>query len=334
MKSPITGKEMKLCKERRQLSFRKEVFDVIFHYYLDENNGEQFTTTDLDNLNLSQVYNQYRDRFNIPFTEEIKAIREQYGVPLTKMSAILGFGVNSYGQYEKGDIPSISNGRLIQIAADPMQFLGMVELCEELDEKTKIKYKQKAHKLLDEQKRNKFRYYLNNYFLGDPLPDIYSGYRKPNLKKLTEMIKFFAERIQPFKTKLNKLLFYADFLMFKQTCFSISGTRYRAINMGPVPHNFQSVFEYLGNSKEIMINYVVFPKGYIGEQFLIADGNKFDVSVFAVEEMELLNKVADMFKDTSTNDIVDLSHLESAWQDNHDDKTLISYNYAFDIQTN
>ncbi|WP_394351640.1 type II toxin-antitoxin system antitoxin SocA domain-containing protein [Lunatibacter salilacus] len=38
---------------------------------------------------------------------------------------------------------------------------------------------------------------------------------------------------------MNKLLFYADFLMFKRSCFSISGVRYKAIDMGPVPFNFQ-----------------------------------------------------------------------------------------------
>jgi hypothetical protein len=67
MKSPITGKEMRLTKERRSMDFRKETFEVVFHYYKCEDSGEQFTTTALDEVNMNQVYNQYRDKFNIPF---------------------------------------------------------------------------------------------------------------------------------------------------------------------------------------------------------------------------------------------------------------------------
>lgn len=71
MKSPITGKEMKLTRERRSMDFRKEAFEIVFHYYKCEDSGEQFTTTALDEVNTNQVYNQYRDKFNILFPDEI-----------------------------------------------------------------------------------------------------------------------------------------------------------------------------------------------------------------------------------------------------------------------
>ncbi|OJV44334.1 MAG: hypothetical protein BGO29_13470 [Bacteroidales bacterium 36-12] len=95
---------------------------------------------------MAQVYNQYRDKFNIPFPDEITRIREKHGIPVTKISTILGLGVNSYGQYEKGEMPSISNARLIQMANDPKKFVEMVELCDDLDESTKSKYLNKAQK--------------------------------------------------------------------------------------------------------------------------------------------------------------------------------------------
>ena len=128
MKSPITGKEMKLIKERRSMHFRKEEFEVVFHYYKCEDSGEQFTTTSMDEVNMNQVYNQYRDRFNIPFPDEITRIREKYGLPANKMSEVLGFGVNTYRQYEAGEIPSIANAKLIQMAEDPKIFMGMINL--------------------------------------------------------------------------------------------------------------------------------------------------------------------------------------------------------------
>ncbi|MEZ5004543.1 MAG: DUF4065 domain-containing protein [Chitinophagales bacterium] len=331
MKSPITGKEMTLIKEKRSMNFRKESFDIVFHYYKCASSGEQFTTTALDEVNMNQVYNQYRDLFNIPFPDEIIRIREKYGLAASKMSTILGFGINSYRQYESGEMPSTSNAKLIQMVDQPKNFLEMVELCDLLDEKVKKKYIQKAKSLIEEMQRNHFNFNIRDYLLGSHLADIYSGYRNPSLEKLTEMVVYFSDKLQPFKTKMNKLLFYADFFMFKQSCFSMSGIRYRAIDMGPVPNNFQSIFEYLANKDQFDIFYTKFPKGYIGEQFKARKDRPFNESLFSNSELEVLKMVANKFKSTKTQEIIEFSHLEEAWKKNEKEKQEISYEYAFDL---
>lgn len=331
MKSPVTGREMILTKEPRSMDFRKETFEVVFHSYKCEDSGEQFTTTSLDELNLNQVYNQYRNRFNIPFPDEIIRIREKYELSAARMSEILGLGVNSYRQYEAGEMPSIANAKLIQMAEDPEIFMGMIRLCATLDEKTKAKCVQKTQLLVDERKRNNFDSNFKVYLLGNHLADVYSGYRNPNFEKFTEMVVYFSEKAAPFKTKMNKLLFYADFLMFKQSCFSISGVRYKAIDMGPVPNNFQSMFEYLANRHEIDINITEFPNGYTGEQFKARKDRPFRPDFFSEKELDVLDKVATVFKPKSTNDIIELSHLEEAWKKNEKDKSVISYEYAFEL---
>lgn len=331
MKSPITGLEMKLTKEQRSMIFRKETFDIVFHYYQCEDSREQFTSAALDELNMNQVYNQYRDKFNIPFPDEINNIRGKYGLSASKMSEILGFGVNSYRQYEAGEIPSVANAKLIQMVDDPQNFMEMTALCGTLDEKARVKYIQKAIFLAEEKKRNIFNINFKEYLLGNHLADIYSGYRNPNFEKITEMVVYFSDKLSPFKTKMNKLLFYADFLMFKQSCFSISGMRYKAIEMGPVPINFQSIFEYLANKDEIDIFTTEFPQGYIGEQFKAKNNRPFRVELFSENELNVLEKVANVFKPTSTNQIIEISHLEEAWKKNEKNKSVISYEYAFDL---
>jgi putative zinc finger/helix-turn-helix YgiT family protein len=331
MKSPITGKEMILAKEKRSMDFRKEKFEIVFHYFKCEDSGEQFTNDELDDLNINQVYNQYRDLHNIPFPDEIIRIREKYKIPANKMSEVLGFGVNSYRQYEAGEMPSVSNARLIQMVDDPKKFLEMVNLCDSLDDKSKSKYELSAQELIEEKKKNIFNFNLKDYLLGNHLADIYSGYRNPSFEKFTEMVVYFSQKLEPYKTKMNKLLFYSDFLMFKQSCFSISGVRYKAINMGPVPNKFESIFEYLANKDDIDIFYTQFPQGYIGEQFKARNDRPFNQNLFTESELDVLKKVATVFKSTSTNDIVKLSHLEDAWKENEKDKSIISYQYAFEL---
>lgn len=334
MKSPITGKEMILKKEKRTITFRKEAFEVIYHYYLCQDSNEQFTTTELDDLNLNQAYNQYRVKFNLPFPEEIKNIREKYGLSAKKMSEILGFGVNGYRNYESGEVPSLSNAELIQVANNSSEFLNIVKRKEKFFEK--IQFDKLIHKIeaqIEIEKNNKINYEIQNYLLGELKPDITTGYKKPDLKTLTEMVVFFTEKLEPWKTKLNKLLFYADFLFFKNYGYSISGARYRAIDMGPVPNNFNSVFEFMYNLDEIDIYITPFSNGGTGEQFKPNPKRKFNPEIFNELQLSVLNQVAEKFKTTSTTKMIEISHQETAWKDNFENgKKLIDYQYSFDLK--
>lgn len=333
MNSPITGKEMILQKEKRSLVFRKETFEVVYHYYLCTDSQEQFTTTALDEINMVQLYHQYRAKHHLPFPEEIIAIREKYDLPANKMSDILGFGANSYRNYENGEVPNHSNGKLIKLANNPAQFKSLVEICELLDEKTKTKLLKRIDTLIEAEEANQFSFFMEDYLLDGVLPDEFSGYKKPNLKRFTEMVVFFTEVLQPWKTQLNKLLFYADFLLFKKTCQSMSGARYRAINMGPVPNNFQSIFEYIANNDDVDIFQTEFKNSAsIGEQFKPRKDRPFNAALFSEIELQVLQEVATKFKGTKTKEIIDISHEEIAWLENEKSKNIISYKTAFELK--
>ena len=58
MKSPLTGKEMKLMSEPSTLRYKGKEYDVIHHFYLCELTKEEFTTTELDEKNLEELYSQ------------------------------------------------------------------------------------------------------------------------------------------------------------------------------------------------------------------------------------------------------------------------------------
>jgi DNA-binding transcriptional regulator YiaG/uncharacterized phage-associated protein len=333
MKSPITGKEMVLKTEFVKHEFRKEQFDMLYHYYLCEETEERFEDERLADLNLTQIYNKYRNRHNLPFPEEIAALREQYGLSPGKMSEVLGFGVNVYRNYEAGEIPNSSNARLIQLAQDPKEFRKLVELSTDaLNEKEREKVMRKIEELLIKETSSEFN--LTSYLMGKPTSDEQTGYRQPNLEKFTEMVVYLTAETQPglWKTKINKLLFYADFLNFKKSGLSISGCRYRAINMGPVPNNFNSLFEYLADNKHIDIQVTSFSDGQIGEQFLPQKNREFNNSVLSENEIETLKQIVAKFRKVKTNQIIDLSHKENAWEKNFNNgKSLINYLDAFQL---
>lgn len=330
MNSPFTGKEMQLIREKRMLTFRKEAFEYIHHTFQCQDTKEQFTTTALDDLNLSQVYNQYREKHTIPFPQEIKDTRKKYGISATKMSEILGFGVNSYRLYEEGEIPSLSNARLIQSVYDPEVFRRLVILCDKVDGKERSKLEKHIDRLLELEKEQSVEMSFENHLMGDIKPTIQTGFSSPNFEKMSEMVTFFSEKLKPYKTKLNKLLFYADFLNFKETGYSISGFRYRAIDLGPVPINFQSLFERIHQNGKIEIFDKIFENDIVGEQFI--PRNAFSSSMFSAIELESLERVVLRFKEVNTKEIVDLSHEEQAWIENVKTKSIISYTTAFELK--
>lgn len=327
MLSPITKKKMNISHEKREMEFRGEPYEILFHFYKCDDSGEQYTNDELDEINIRQVHNQYRVKYNIPFQDEIKSLRDRYGISASKMSEILGMGVNSYRRYENGVMPSAANGKLINLIKSPHIFYKTMQSCTTIDDNYKRKYLKRIKKEVEKRKLEYSNRRLQKYLFGNHKADIYSGYKIVNPEVFTEMIKYFAETVEPYKTMMNKLLFYADFKMFKKSCFSISGMRYHAIPMGPVPNNFQSIYEYLENMHQIMVENVDFGDGVYGEHFL--PKQSFKKEIFSVEEYKVLESVVEKFRTWSTRDIVKYSHREKAWKENEKEKAPINYEYGF-----
>jgi len=63
MKSPLTGREMKLMSEPSTLTYKGKEYNVTHHYYLCETTNEQFTTTELDEQNLGELNKQVELEF-------------------------------------------------------------------------------------------------------------------------------------------------------------------------------------------------------------------------------------------------------------------------------
>jgi len=332
MKSPMTGKELVPHRELRTLAFRKEEFTIMFHFLKEPDGGDQYTTTEQDEININQLYNQYRDKYNLPFPDEIKAVREQYELSAAKMSEVLGFGANVWRSYDAGEVPSESNARLIQLVQEPKRMRDLVELNEQLAEKEKKRILHDIDAMLAKPKPLFSDANIQDYLMGGRLPDKTTGYRRPNLARMTEMIVFFTERKKPFKTVMNKLLFYADFLHFKRTGYSISGARYRAIQMGPVPVRFDALFDHVATKDDVDLMQTELADGKIGAQFEPRKDRPFNKDLFTPEELKTLEDVAQHFAKCTSKQMIELSHEEEAWKEKHEAHEVMDYTKAFELK--
>lgn len=118
MKSPFTGGRVKEITTIEEKVFRGEKYIVNVRYYVCEDTGEQFTTTEQDTILFDDLYSQYRVRHGIPFPDEIKEIRLRYGLNYSEIFRLLGFEGNLYARYESGELPTESNGKLIAAIRD------------------------------------------------------------------------------------------------------------------------------------------------------------------------------------------------------------------------
>jgi uncharacterized phage-associated protein/DNA-binding transcriptional regulator YiaG len=321
-----TNNNLQLQKKIYQLEFRKENFQIVYHNLLNTKTREEFTTDELDDLNIAQVHNQYRSKYGIPFIDEIKAIKEQYGLSAAKISEILGLGLNVFKNYENGEMPSIATGRLIQLAKDPEEFRKLIALSKnELEPHELERINKKVAAKLSGW--NEFDHKLEEYLFGPKIPSEHNGYKIPAMEKLGMMVKYFAQQLQPFTTKMNKLLFYADFLHYSRTGFSITGLTYIAITHGPVPKNYGGIYDRLFEAGFVALEEVDF-NDFTGEKFMNQDGEP-DMELFTPTERKAIVDVEQQLGKLKTNQIVDISHDEFAWRQNIDDFGRISYDYGF-----
>ncbi|WP_343700569.1 helix-turn-helix domain-containing protein [Chitinophaga sp.] len=244
-----------LHKERDTLDFRKESFEIVYHYYTDNTTGQRFTVDEIDHLNLTQVYNQYRSKHGIPFVDEIKSIREQYGLSASKMSDVLGLGTNVYRNYELGEIPSPSVGRLIQLAKNPEKFMDLLELSKNdlsVNEVDKI-YKKLEGRL---NSRNDDEELIKKRVLGEQGLSSFNGYRQADMERIGHMASFFSMEVKPNKTRLDKLFFLADFIHYSRSGFGVSGIAYESICRHPAPRYAGYIYDCLFSKSFIDVTIV------------------------------------------------------------------------------
>lgn len=283
---------------------------------------------------MTQVLNKYREKYHLPFPDEIQAIREQYGLSASKMSEALGFGINTYRNYELGEVPSESNARLIQISKGPNDFLSLAKLSNSFNQKELDRLTDRVQHLVARAEATMWEKFTETYILNNQHPSEVTGYQRPTLEKAMNMIKFFAQRVKPFKTKLNKLMFYADFAHYRENLISITGLQYFAIKMGPVPNNFNALFDLAVSKGFVEVNYIVFDSnnGVVGEKFTSAINTNFNDTIFNASELKIMNLVADKFETATVSEIINLSHQEAAWLETENSTNPIDYSYGFTLK--
>lgn len=134
------------------------------------------------------------------------------------------------------------------------------------------------------------------------------------MSKLSELVLYIANKSQDDLnfgvTKLNKILFFADFYFYGLTGKSISECTYHHIQRGPAPTAMKPVLDELENTGRAKIE----KKNFYGyHQDRVKSLDSADISLFEDEELLFVDSWIEYFRPYNGTDLSDLTHTLNPW---------------------
>lgn len=152
-----------------------------------------------------------------------------------------------------------------------------------------------------------------------------------NRDKFRELVLYVARKCAHDsgfgKTKLNKVLWWADFQAFARLGEPITGAKYMHLPWGPVPTPLLPTLEALESEGLIEIRESPTPGGYTQERVrALRDAKK---ALFSGAELRLVDRVINALWDRKAVGVSTLSHKKSAGWKLTTDREIIPYETVF-----
>ena len=150
-------------------------------------------------------------------------------------------------------------------------------------------------------------------FLGEHVrrvkeADMFNGGNSFSFEKLAGMTSYIAARGNDIsRTKLNKLLFYSDFVNYFLHGRSISGSRYLHMHFGPVAEYYRETLDTLSEENKL---HTIKTSGH---DSLFAEGGEA-LEVLTLFEIATLDWVMNNFRSMTAHELTEYSHDEKAFR--------------------
>ena len=313
MDCPICDQVHEVEERRRSASLMVKGIEVEYEetYFYCCNGKEyenEFETGKMSNSNLLNARNSYRRMKGYLTSNEIVAIREQYGVSQVELAKLLGWGEATISRYESKAIQDEAYDNMLRlIKANPLLTLQYLK-------KNKEKF---TGERVMEIKQNIIRalnVYGKEYSTRQSLECDYAIYDNPseqngftilNIDKVESVISYYAKKMSDtHKRKIMQMLWYADVLAYKQYRRAITGLVYVENNMGAVP---------IGQEHIVALDRVNSKEDVLESSYLFLPHNDVGIDCLSNNEIEVLDKVVTKFKDYKVQDMIAYTQNEDIY---------------------
>lgn len=133
--------------------------------------------------------------------------------------------------------------------------------------------------------------------------------------KFRELVLFISERSQGDTafgiTKLNKLLFFSDFIAYRAFGESITGARYQKLDWGPAPRPLVPMLERLEQQGDI----TTVKTNYFGRvQDRVVPKRPPVLDRFSAREIDLVAQIIDGLWGSNANEVSGIAHKFVGWR--------------------
>lgn len=274
----------------------------------DEN---EFETGSMTNANLLNARNAYRKKHGLLTSDEIVAIRENYGLSQVDLARLLGWGEATISRYESKAIQDEAYDIMLRLIKDnpliALEFLKKNAAKFSAQKKAEIRAKM-VEKLDSYGKEYLTRRAFEGEYADFEDPSDANGFMILDIDKIEAVISYIAESISDlFKVKLMKMLWYVDVFSYKRNGHAMTGMVYRHNTMGalPVGHYRLMNLENLNVREEESYNY--------NSMLHIYPTKGMDYSILSADEKKIIDKVIKKFKNYKAKEIVEYMHEEKAY---------------------
>ena len=134
-------------------------------------------------------------------------------------------------------------------------------------------------------------------------------------RKFTELVVYVASRLQGDRsggaTKLNKVLFFAEFTHLRRHHAVISGCEFQKLHHGPAPRQLVPVRKRLIAAGDAELALEDFPGR---PQHRLLPNRPAGTSVFSDDELKTIDDVLDQLEGMTGTQVSELSHQEPGWR--------------------
>jgi hypothetical protein len=145
-----------------------------------------------------------------------------------------------------------------------------------------------------------------------------------NERKFAELILYVCQKsaydVTFGATKLNKILYFSDFLAYGKWGEPITGAEYQNLKRGPAPRRLIPVRKELEDQDALAIQPVQLSNGFV--QHRPINLREPDITLFKGNEIALVDEVIATLKGLNATEASDLSHLDVGWKFTEEGETI------------